>query len=115
MIRWQPRSLRPAAGPGSLAVVLILAAVVPAQDREPEVHGTFQGDPMYTVLPPEAIAAIDDPVFVTGEAAAAQMQPEEPVVGLARGEDVRAYSLWQLDAHEIVNDTVGGVPVAVTW
>jgi hypothetical protein len=27
----------------------------------------------------------------------------------------RAYSTWQLDRHEIVNDVFEGRPVAVTW
>jgi hypothetical protein len=43
------------------------------------------------------------------------MSPEEPVLGLVVNGESRAYSLWQLDAHEIVNDVVGGVPLAATW
>jgi hypothetical protein len=31
------------------------------------------------------------------------------------GGEARAYSLWQLDAHEIVNDEVAGTAIAVTW
>ena len=52
---------------------------------------------------------------MTGDAANAQMSPEEPVLGVAIGNDAHAYSLWQLDAHEIVNDIVGDVPIAATW
>ncbi len=43
------------------------------------------------------------------------MRPEELVLGLSINGDHRAYSLPFLSSHEIVNDTVGGVPVAVTW
>jgi hypothetical protein len=39
----------------------------------------------------------------------------EPVIELAVGSDVRAYPLQILIWHEIVNDRVGGVPVAVTF
>ena len=39
----------------------------------------------------------------------------EPVVGRIINGKARAYPLRILTWHEIVNDTVGGVPVAVTW
>ncbi len=39
----------------------------------------------------------------------------EPVIELAVGRDVRAYPLEILIWHEIVNDRIGGVPVAVTF
>jgi hypothetical protein len=101
----------------ALVALIMVAAPVPAQAQrsEPEVYGTFDGDPMYTLLPPGAIPAIDEPQFVTGSEADAQMLPDEPVLGLVIGDDARAYSLWQLDSHEIVNDVVGGVAVAATW
>ena len=43
------------------------------------------------------------------------MQANERVIGLSIDGDSRAYPLNMLSRHEIVNDTVGGVPVAVTW
>jgi len=79
------------------------------------VFPVVDGDPIYEVLPPGAIPAIMDPVYVTGEEARQQMSPDEPVMGLLYGGETRAYSLWQLDAHEIVNDRIGGTPIAVTW
>jgi Protein of unknown function (DUF3179) len=39
----------------------------------------------------------------------------EPVIELALGRDVRAYPLQILIWHEIVNDRVGGLPVALTF
>jgi hypothetical protein len=83
--------------------------------RDAEVHGTFDGDPMYTVLPPGGIPAITEPEFVTGTEARSQMSIEEPVLGMVIDGGARAYSLWQLDAHEIVNDTIAGTAVAATW
>jgi hypothetical protein len=70
---------------------------------------------MYTVLPPNAIPAIMEPAFLTGDDAAEQMSADEPVLGIMLGDEVKAYSLWHLDAHEIVNDTIAGVPIAATW
>lgn len=80
-----------------------------------QVVATVDGDPMYQVLPANAIPAIHNPTFVRGKQADKQMSDQEAVIGVILNGDVRAYSLWQLDRHEIVNDVVGGVPVAVTW
>lgn len=39
----------------------------------------------------------------------------EPLAVLSAGRDVRAYPLSILLWHEVVNDTVGGIPIAVTY
>ena len=75
----------------------------------------IEGDPIYSILPRDAIPAIFDPVYVSAEEAGSFMYDEELVLGLEINGDVRAYSTWHLDHHEIVNDVVGGVHVAVTW
>lgn len=70
-----------------------------------------------TVLPPDSIPAVTNPTFVSRAEADAFMFDEEPVLGLldpVTGE-AKAYSLWHLDRHEIVNDRLGGKPIAVTW
>ena len=36
-------------------------------------------------------------------------------VGVEYGGDSRAYPVPTLSRHEIVNDKVGGIPIAVTW
>ena len=68
-----------------------------------------------SVLGRDGIQAILEPVFVGGQPATLQMKPDERVLGLSINGDHRAYPLNLLSRHEIVNDTVGGVPVAVTW
>ncbi len=98
-----------------LAVLLSSQAASTQQQPEPEVHGVFDGDSMYTVLPPNAIPAILQASFVTGESAAGQMNADEPIIGLTIGAVSRAYSLWQLDSHEIVNDQIDDVVFAVVW
>jgi hypothetical protein len=92
-----------------------MASALGAETAGPRVHGTYQGDPMYTVLPLDAIPAIREPEYVAGAAARRQMDGDEPVIGVVVDGKARAYSTWQLDFHEIVNDEVGGVPLAVTW
>jgi len=76
---------------------------------------TVGGDDVYQVLPVGAIPAIDDPEFVRGSEADEQMATDEPVLGVIVGGEARAYSLWQLDAHEIVNDEIRGTAIAATW
>jgi hypothetical protein len=63
--------------------------------------------------PKDGIPSIDDPAFVP--VAEADLPASEPVIGLAIEGDARAYPLRILIWHEIVNDVVGGVPVAVTY
>ncbi|CAM2068663.1 DUF3179 domain-containing protein [Sulfidibacter corallicola] len=63
----------------------------------------------------DGIPPIDDPVFVTVSDAAAWLDAKDPVIALKVGDDARAYPLQILMWHEIVNDTVGGTPVSVTF
>ena len=64
--------------------------------------------------PKDGIPSIDDPAFrpVSEET---ELVDREPVVGLEIDGDARAYPLRILTWHEIVNDTVGGRPVIVTY
>ncbi len=64
--------------------------------------------------PKDGIPAIDKPEFVA-VAAAGWLSPKEPVILFGHGGDVRAYPLEILIWHEITNDTVGGLPVVVTF
>ena len=66
------------------------------------------------VIPRDQIPSIDAPKFVA-PSEAAWLKDVEPVVSLDIDGDARAYPLQILTWHEIVNDTVGGVPVSVTF
>ena len=64
--------------------------------------------------PKDGIPALDDPGFV--QVSDKALDPREPVIALEiAGETPRAYPIRYLTWHEIVNDTVGGIPVAVTF
>lgn len=65
--------------------------------------------------PKDGIAAIDRPEFVSTQEAGGWLKPMEPVILLRVGDDTRAYPIQILIWHEIANDTVGGVPVVVTF
>jgi hypothetical protein len=64
--------------------------------------------------PRDGIPSINKPSFVA-VADASGYRGSEPVIGLEINGDRRAYPLGILTWHEIVNDVVGGVPVAVTY
>lgn len=97
---------------GGVLAALLAAAEGPVVLPVPE---PLDGAPFRAVVPPDAIRAIDAPTFVRGVAAARQMAADEHVLGVALGGQARAYPLGYLSAHEVVNDRVGEVPVAVTW
>ena len=65
--------------------------------------------------PRDGIPPIDAPEFDDAGAAARWLDPREPVIVLTAGGETRAYPLQVLMWHEIANDTVGGVPVSVTF
>ena len=67
------------------------------------------------VLPRDQIVPIDEPKFVPVTEAPAYMKPREPVVAVVVNGEAKAYSLAMLMWHEIVNDTIGGLPVTVTF
>jgi len=63
----------------------------------------------------DGIPAIASPRFVSPEEAGRWLKFQEPVISLVVGGAARAYPLQILLWHEIVNDRIGGVPVAVTF
>ena len=65
--------------------------------------------------PPDGIPPIDEPVFLPVADNLDLLDPAEAVVTLDIDGDARAYPIRAMIWHEIVNDTVGGVPVSVTY
>ncbi len=65
--------------------------------------------------PKDGIPALDDPTFAAASDKTGLL-PLEPVITLEiEGETPRAYPIRYLTWHEIVNDQVGDIPVAVTF
>ena len=65
--------------------------------------------------PRDAIPAIFGPLYLTIDEANDVYEPEIPVVQVRLGDDARAFPLGILIWHEIVNDTINGQPVAITF
>jgi len=62
----------------------------------------------------DQIPAIDNPQFIS-VADATHLTSTEPVIGVVIDGEARAYPLQVLMWHEIVNDQIGDVPIAVTF
>ena len=122
-------------GKSSTIVVVLLVALVFAAIFMPQIRQWFLSlrsetvtisDPtdrvngtrdlkIITVLGRDGIPAILDPIFASRAAGIGQMDPLERVIGVSINGESRAYPLNLLSRHEIVNDTVGGKAIAVTW
>jgi hypothetical protein len=72
-----------------------------------------EGPNIHTVLPLDAIPAIFSPHFLPADEA--EVHKDSPMIGVSIGGEQHAYSMVLLNAHEIVNDVVGGKAVASTW
>ena len=65
--------------------------------------------------PKDGIPSIDHPQFETVAGADAWLDDREPVQVVNINDDVRAYPVQVMVWHELVNDTVGGEPVVITF
>jgi hypothetical protein len=63
----------------------------------------------------DAAEATLAPIFITQQEASSWLADREPVLVVALGDETKAYPMQILTWHEIVNDTLAGVPVAVTF
>ncbi len=65
------------------------------------------------LLARDAIAPIYEPQF--SPANEAPYDDGELVIGVALNGEAKAYAIGPLNNREMVNDTLGGVPILVTW
>ncbi len=73
-------------------------------------------------MPRDTLLPLDDPATVPADGIEAinekyrkYLLPGDRVVGVRIGDQARAYPLRVLAWHEVCNDTLGGVPIAVTY
>ena len=92
-----------------------LRAIAPAWRTDFSIHSVPLGEIRPGGPPRDGIPPIDRPQFAEAGQAPEYLVDEEPVLVLELGGERRAYPLSILILHEIVNDRVGGVPVAVTY
>ena len=116
LIRW----LIPA-GLSVAFTVFVLNAMSPSLSAGPQAQPgedpaqTFLLQPgqFRQLLPRDAIRPVYEPSFVS--AAAAELDPDELVLGVETNGATKAYPISPLNRREMVNDELGGVPILVTW
>ena len=64
--------------------------------------------------PKDGIPALLEPHFVQPDQAAF-LEPSDHVFGVRIGKEARAYPIKVLNWHEVVNDTLNGVTIMVTF
>ncbi len=117
-ISWQQRTLFPPSPPGGYEGLAnarvqpivfqsrpsfdLSRLVVPARELLP-------GGP-----PKDGIPALTNPKFMAANEAT-YLRPKDRIIGFVTAEESRAYPLKILNHHEIVNDQIGVLPVAVTY
>lgn len=79
------------------------------------LHSVDYGDVLSGGPPPDGIPPIDNPEFESLEKGDEWLVDVQPVIALEVNGEARAYPLAILTWHEIVNDEIAGVPVAVTF
>ncbi len=106
----QPAAPEPAAGPHDDVPSALDDPADPAfPDPLIDLEHLVRGGP-----PPDGIPPIDRPEFQRADTVT-WLGVDEPVLSLTVGGETRAYPLQIMTWHEIVNDTVGGTPVTVTY
>lgn len=65
--------------------------------------------------PRDGIPALNDPQNMTAEQAGRLLGPSDRVLGVVFNGQAKAYPVRVLNWHELVNDTVGGRPILVSW
>ena len=97
----------------ALTLVALIASAVEAQEPEQTVTG---GEPYHGLLQyraKDAKLALVRPSFVLAEEAS--LPAGVSVVGVSANNEHRAYPLYVLKNHQVVNDQLGGVPIAASW
>jgi hypothetical protein len=87
----------------------------PSPEQTATPDESERGLEIVTLLPQDGIPSIDNPKFYDVQEADQEYLPDELILGVEADGEARAYSVDLLSRHEIVNDTLAGHPIAITW
>lgn len=71
----------------------------------------------FQAVPRDAFPVFDDPTMLTAEVAEREgmIYPRDAVIGVHHGNEAKAYPITIMGVHELGNDTIDGIPIAVSW
>lgn len=111
-----------------LGICLSPATSLLAQEEEPEKPSGWQKPAPIEIFsersydregmraaPRDAFPVLNHPEMSPAVAGSLEIDEEEPVIGLFVGGEARAYPISVMGGVELVNDTCGEIPVAVSW
>lgn len=105
-------------------MALIIITIINVSSINPIGVGTASAEEKHIVPldqivsggpPPDGIPSIDSPKFISVADGNKFLLDSDKVLGININGDIKAYPLQILVWHEIVNDNVGGIPIAVTY
>lgn len=71
----------------------------------------------FQAVPRDAFPVFDDPQMLSAAEAENQevIFDRDVIIGVAHNGEAKAYPITIMGVHELGNDTIGGVPIAVSW
>ena len=87
--------------------------VDPSGVYNPVLAGERLPDGFRQLLPRDAITPIYEPEFVP--AGGVDWSARTQVIGVAMGDEAKAYPVSYLNGREMVIDEIDGIPIVVTW
>lgn len=71
----------------------------------------------FQAVPRDAFPVFDDPKMLSAAEAEKQgvIFDRDVIIGVAHNGEAKAYPITIMGVHELGNDTIGGVPIAVSW
>ena len=71
----------------------------------------------YQAVPRDGFPVFDNPEMLGAEEAERDgvIFPRDPIIGVHYGGEAKAYPITIMGVHELGNDTIGGIPIAVSW
>ncbi len=94
------------------ATAWVVAAVLTA------LAATAAAQPLgYQAVPRDAFPVFDDPEMLSAAEAEKQQVifDRDVIIGVAHNGEAKAYPITIMGVHELGNDSIGGVPIAVSW
>ena len=95
-----------------VGAVWLLPPDTPVDPAPPERLGRFPRSQFF--LEHDLFLSVTDPKTVAA-AEARHVRPEDEVFGVVVGGRARAYPIYMIAYHHVVNDVIRGIPVAVTY
>ncbi len=79
--------------------------------------GVALADIGYQAVPRDAFPVFDSPAMVSAAEAEERgiVFDRAAVIGVAHNGEAKAYPVAVMGVHELGNDSIGGVPIAVSW